>query len=141
MKAYLCLFVGFGIAASAVLCDAGDISKVLSQERRAEALRGQKEAIFTRAEARQQVIDELIAGRMTLKQAVARFGELNAMEPEQMTVVRETFPGDSDEERLCRQVLGQVQVELQGRTSEADTILPRLEAEMHEQFGQHSPGA
>jgi hypothetical protein len=46
--------------------------------------------------------------------------------------VKMMLPGDSDKERLCQQVLLHVKAALEGSTSEGDTILPRLEKQMHD---------
>jgi hypothetical protein len=57
-------------------------------------------------EAKQLVIQELLAERLTIRQAAMRFLELNLACPgynwEQF---RELYPGKSDEERHCRQAL------------------------------------
>jgi hypothetical protein len=71
---------------------------------RGEDLGGQAETLVSRRHARRAVVDAVIAGRMTLEQATARFLELNQMHPECMTALRLSNPGASDEECVRRQV-------------------------------------
>lgn len=134
MKAYLCLFFALGIASFGVLCKAANIAQVLETNRVTESLNDQQQVTFDRADAKQQIAEELIAGRMTLAAAADKFGELNKKAPECMTAVRLTYTGDSDKEFLCREVINRVKIALEERTAEAERVIPRLEKEMQENF-------
>jgi hypothetical protein len=76
-----------------------------------EAIEQQRElnvvaaAIYQRIEAKEAIVRELVAGRMTLADATARFKALNAMDQDALRVIRETFPGSSDEEKTARNVI------------------------------------
>jgi hypothetical protein len=85
-------------------------------------------------EARQQITDDVIDGHMSLLEAAAAFRELNNQSP---LVV--TYPGSSEEERACEQVIAWVRAELEGRAKDsgaqkpgkgAAAVLTRLKAEL-----------
>src|SRR5262249_8804642 len=70
-------------------------------------------ALLARGDQRDQTIRELLAGRLTLLEAAARFRALDRAPPAfDWEVFRSAYPGDSDEERHCRKVIGWVEVEL-----------------------------
>jgi hypothetical protein len=141
MKAYACLFTVLTIAFVGVLAVAADIPQYREQSRLTASLDAQVEAVFARAEAQNQIVEEVIAGKMTLLIAAEKIGELYAKEPESMLSVRFAFPGDTDKECLCRHVLFIVKVALEDRPSQAETVIPRLESEMHDYLGEPVPGA
>jgi len=62
-------------------------------------------AIGRRIQEKERLAGELIDGRLTLFEAAARFRRLNA-EPPAPPPLALSYPGDSEEERLCRQVIG-----------------------------------
>jgi hypothetical protein len=141
MKLYVCLASVLGIAFVGVLGVAADIPQVRETMQLADSLDAQQQAVFSRIEARRQIVEEVIAGRLTLMVAADKFGALNAQEPESMTAVRLNYRGDSDRKSLCQQVLHHVQVALEGRSSEAEAVIPRLEREMQAYIGEDGPGA
>jgi hypothetical protein len=140
MKAYVCLFAVLSIACVGVLGVAADFPQAREASRIAAALDEQKDAIFTRAEARNQIVDEVIAGRLKLPLAAEKFGALNRMAPEAMAGVRLTIAGDSEKECLCRQVILRVKAALEDHPSQAEIVLPRLESEMHDYLGERASG-
>lgn len=141
MKAYVYLFTLLGIAFFVVLGVAAGSPQAREASRLADELLVQEQVIFARAETKQHIVEDVIAGRLTLPEAADKFGELNSEAPESMTAVRLTIAGKSDKERLCREVIHRVKVELEERTSEAERVVPRLEREMHEHLGEAVPGA
>jgi hypothetical protein len=61
-------------------------------------------------DAKDQVAGEVIAGRLRLTEAAARFRALEAVRPNRYCDPHlELIPGDSEGERLCRKVIGHVQ--------------------------------
>jgi hypothetical protein len=92
-------------------------------------------ALFqSRSESKRQVARDLLAGQVSLTQAAARFGELNARPPETDASL---FPGATEEERLCRQVIQFATKELEGKpedggrpTAESVACRRRLEGEL-----------
>ncbi len=73
----------------------------------------------------------MVEGRLPFLEAAARFRDLNGENPGfQRERFRQAYPGASDGERCCRQVLARVRLEVQDRPG-ADPGLPdRLEAEL-----------
>src|SRR5262249_4450453 len=69
-------------------------------------LQGEIDRTQERGMLKRAIVAELLAERLTLRQAAARFQELNAATPErQLACWREACPGDTDEERNCWTVL------------------------------------
>jgi hypothetical protein len=138
MKAYVYLSTVLGIAFFGALGVAADLPQRWETNRIADSLFVEQGVLFNRVEAKQQILDDVIAGRMTLPKAAEKFGELNSQAPESMTAVRDYFAGDTDNERLCRQVIHRVKFMLDEDSSEAATVIARLEREMHEYLGGSS---
>jgi hypothetical protein len=69
--------------------------------------------------------------RLGLTDAAARFGELNAASPGAEGGLRLLYPGASDEERCCRQVIAWVRKDLaQESPGEAERLAGALEAQL-----------
>src|SRR5712691_10131221 len=82
-------------------------------------------------EGKQQVLRELLDERLTLREAAARFQELNEACPAyDWERFRENFPGRTTEERHCRQVLVAVRPYLESNHSASRDRLARLETEL-----------
>jgi hypothetical protein len=64
---------------------------------------------IARCAAREEVTQDLLAGRLTLPQAAARFRALNAAVGPNVPPLGLWFPGATEEERLCRQVIAWVE--------------------------------
>jgi hypothetical protein len=81
-----------------------------------------------RSEARRRIARDLAAGRLTLLEAAEHFRDLNLTHPDfHWGQFRHQFPGSSDDERHCRQVLKFVALEGEpGRAAARE----RLEAEL-----------
>ncbi len=89
--------------------------------------------ILGNLEGKQKILRELLDERLTLREAAARFQELNEACPAyDWWRFRETFPGRTDEERHCRQVLVAVRPYLVSNDSASRDRLARLETEMEE---------
>jgi hypothetical protein len=94
-------------------------------------------ALFrSRSESKRQVARDLLAGRICLLEAAARFRQLNAPPPEADTSLfrgASVFPGRTEEERLCRQVIQWAATEFEdgGRPTAASAACRRrLEGEL-----------
>lgn len=64
-------------------------------------LDGQLSAVLARIHERQEIVEQLVAGRMSLSEAAERFRELNRAERD----CHRLLPGNSEEEKLYRQVI------------------------------------
>jgi hypothetical protein len=105
---------------------AGDTEEEGERERHLEAWR---EALFRRIEGKRQIAEELIAGRLTLREGVARLRELRRLTPNVLEDVDRTVPGESDEERGCRQLIALARALLKEQPEKALEVSQRLEAE------------
>jgi hypothetical protein len=98
---------------------------------RQERLQRQLEGIQQRMRAKEAIVLEVIAGHLTLRQAAARFQELDIDKPTiHLGYWRATYPGDTDEERYCCTILRSVEIELSHNPQQARAVRQRLEAEL-----------
>jgi hypothetical protein len=86
-----------------------------------------------RISAKTCVIEKLRAGELTLLEAAAWFRRLNAEPPSRPDRNWERLPGDTPNEKLCRQVIRWVDATLYNRApaSEIATFTCRLEEELN----------
>jgi hypothetical protein len=86
------------------------LTRVFPEEQRRDAeLDGQLDTVRRRTEARKALVRDLGAGRLTLLETAARFRDLDRSAPDfQWDVFRRGYPGDSDDERHCREVIRQL---------------------------------
>lgn len=102
---------------------------ILEQYRRAGQLEREWEALIRRQHARQSIIEDLLAGRLSLARAVERFESLNQLPPDCRTALRNTYPCASDTECARRQVGCYLQQALAEQPDKADVIRQRLETQ------------
>jgi hypothetical protein len=89
------------------------------------------ESNYRRIQAKHAVVTELIAGRLKLREAAARFGELDADVPGIRDRLAQHYPGASYEVALCHEVIEQARSVLRVRVPEQrESLLARLEAEL-----------
>jgi hypothetical protein len=89
------------------------------------------ESNHRRIQAKHAAVTELIASRLTLREAAARFGEQDAEVPGIRDRLTQHYPGVSNEVALCREVIEQARSVLRVRApDQMETVLARLEAEL-----------
>jgi hypothetical protein len=124
LAAALALFPGL---AAAVGLDLWNVPAALDalgrgaeQRRRLdEAMR----AVQVRTALKAETAEDLVAGRLTLPEAAARFRRLDAGTPEEYRHGwRLLAQGTSDDERYCRQVIAHVGMLVLGRDDAADVL-------------------
>jgi hypothetical protein len=99
-------------------------------ERRSAELTEQAQGGVARLWAKERVAEEVIAGRLTLRQAAARYRHLARAHPGFFwKQYREAYPGPTDWERHCQEVLALVRHRLRDRPDQARAVLDRLGAE------------
>ena len=102
---------------------------------------GVPETFVLRVVAKRQVARQVSAGRLSLPQAAALFGALNALPPQAADLSKldphlrppQVAPR-TDEERLCWQVIRYVAAELEQQPDRARAVVARLEAELEEEL-------
>lgn len=111
----------------------GSLRDLQSERRRSNELDAQRERILRWQEQMGEVVRAVIASRITLLEAAARFRELDRQLPEfNWEMFRQAYPGSSDAERHCRHVIASAEAELCRRPQEAAGVVARLEAELQE---------
>jgi hypothetical protein len=91
---------------------------------------------------RDRVIQEVIAGRRTLRAAAADLRALYATAPEvERNAIRRAYPGRTEEESYCRAVLEFAAVALGDRPEVAESVMVRLLAEWQEVIPDGQPFA
>ena len=127
--------------ARSVGLDVWNASDLARQEREAIELRDDLEAtdaeICHRIEAKEAVVDALAAGRITLAQATARFTALNRAQPQYLEMIRDTFPGSTDDERMARNVITYVLLRAEDPAA-YDRLTSRLDAELQAMLDSHA---
>ena len=100
----LILALSLGLDCWLGLC--GDRSEAAREE---ERLVDDLRVIERIEEAKHGVVRDLLAGRLTLPEAAARFRDLDREQPGfNWVAFRRTYPCDTDDERHCREVLAWV---------------------------------
>jgi hypothetical protein len=96
------------------------------------------EVIKERIVAKEQVVRDLLAGRLTLLEAAAWFRRLNIEPPEYPGTPPDCFPGRTENERYCRQLIQWVNVETrEWAPSHAEEVRCRLEWELDVHLVEH----
>jgi hypothetical protein len=93
------------------------------------------EALQLRVQTRLKTVREVMEGRLSLREAAARTREQHRQwPPVNMGLLRDCYPGCSDDEVYCRLLIRGVETELEldGDDGRGKAILARLEAEMEE---------
>jgi hypothetical protein len=72
-------------------------------------LERQDETVMRRIAVKEAIVADLIAERVSLVEAAAQFRALNAGRRDYLTVIRSTYPGRTDDERICHNVIAFVE--------------------------------
>ena len=105
---------------------------------RRQALDRHADVARDRIQAKEEVLRDLIVGRLTLLQAGRRFKDLNETPITCQDDYRSTYPGRSDGEKVCRQVLAWLERDLPDLSpSQAALLRSTLEEELAENLRQN----
>jgi hypothetical protein len=102
------------------------------EERRGEEITRLQGEAMQRHHAKNAVARELIAGRLTLAEATARFADLPGPPPHMVELLRRCYGGVTAEESMCRHVIEwscQI-LELEKQTEQSRALRDRLEKEL-----------
>src|SRR5436190_6857272 len=64
--------------------------------------------VLNRIAVKQEIVQAVVAGRLSLLEAAARFHKLNTGEAKLMTDLRREYPSASDDECMCHNVIAYV---------------------------------
>jgi hypothetical protein len=98
------------------------------EDERAALLDAETRATRARIDAKLALVDDLVAGRVTLSHAADEFGKLNAVYPSFFDSVRLLHPDVPDDLVVCRHVIDYCAAALEHRP-ERTAVLARLEDE------------
>jgi hypothetical protein len=91
--------------------------------------------IFDRIVAKRRVTRDVLEGRLSLLEAAIRFRDLNAQRRPNPVSLRDAYPGRTDAERVCRQVISWVVAEAQFiDPQQAKTVVASLERELEQRL-------
>jgi hypothetical protein len=102
-------------------------------------LEARRAAVHRRIATKDELLSALVAGRLTLVQVAAEFLRLNAEDEAVAWVIRQRYPGATDEEKTARNVLDFLSVSVRDLPNgERVRLMARLEREFAEAFGTAS---
>jgi hypothetical protein len=103
------------------------------EQRLARQLVEEEQRLHEKAACKKSVLNDLLADRISLWEAAERFRALEMASPMRCPLVFASFyPGNSDEERFCRQIIAQVAVELENRPDNDRVLIQTLMAQLEE---------
>lgn len=112
-----------------------ELARLESERSREEDLVIRDRAFVENIEGKKRVIKATLEGRLTLHEAAAQFQNLNLLCPEyDWQNFRRLFPGRTDEERHCRQVLACLKQEAGDHSPPAYELVARLEREFEREI-------
>jgi hypothetical protein len=135
-SSFLCLIAGLGLLGGASYLfpglaagfDPGSLSELLRKMQeeglRSDQLDAEGEAALARLAAKQEAVEAVIAGRLTVAEAAARFRSLDEAWPKfKRDEFRRSQPGATDDERYRNAVVEYVRQVLQDRSGAGRDVL------------------
>jgi hypothetical protein len=116
--------------------DPGAGPDVTEETRRTEHLDRLRQVVFWAIGRRSAMVSDLVAGRSTLFETAAGFRAVQQVKTKYTGPVPMHIPGDTEEERLCRQVIMHVQERLRDGPNET-AVLEGLEKELREHLERY----
>jgi hypothetical protein len=109
------------------------LGKLAEESAKEEELQRRLDVLVPSVVAKDQPVDDLLAGRLSLLQAAARFRDSLRQAADTLAGRRLAAPGPEQGERLCREVMAWVDVRLRDRApQQAAAVALRLEAELQQ---------
>lgn len=135
-----CLAVGVGVLvahptlARSIGADVWNMPALKEQVRAADAeddrLTTEDDDVLRRIAIKDAIVQELIAGRITLATATDRFTELNVGRPRYLAALRDGYPGATDQEKFARNVISFAVSRVE--PTERPALSSRLETELRQ---------
>ena len=110
------------------------------EEQRAAALDADRVLLTKSMQVTEKIREDLVAGRLTLGEAVPALAAENATRPARLRIRTVYFPGDTEEERLAHLTVERIARSLDDRP-DCGTVLARLRAELEEFLADTGVGA
>lgn len=96
------------------------------------------EDVRNRISRKEVVVANLRAGQLSLAAATAEFMTLNRDKPETLAVIRDLFAGDTDREKMARNVIDFALIR-EPDPAAKQKLAGRLDAELHELIREYHP--
>jgi hypothetical protein len=112
------------------------------ESRRTEALRQRSEEVARALAIKQEIVEEILAGRLSLRESATEFQEANELiDKDDLDLLPDYYVPET-EEAVCEQVLTWVRSEARQQSSTlAKGIVKGLEKEFEVKFGRPCPDA
>jgi hypothetical protein len=131
------LYVGSQLVFSSVDGEGGSLARsLLIEARRSEALRLRKVEIHESMSVKRAITEELIAGRLTLREAEERFRDADTIVESDREGLLPHYRSASSDRELCRQVIAWTENMLSEKLNprEARRVERKLKRQVKEQF-------
>lgn len=118
-----------------------EVMRLVDVQHEKALLEGKFQNLLAWRSGKKEVVEDLLAHRMNLREAASRFHELNDTHgtPSWWNDFRHRYAGESDNERHCQEVIALTHQLLENQSpAEAQSVTHRLQAEMQEQIEQGS---
>ena len=130
------LFVGLFSLIGLRFGNQSDLSQLLLELRRSEAMRIRNEEVIHHLKVKKTIVADIVAERLTLHEGAVRFQEANCQVENNDRDLLPDFQTPATEEGVYRQVLAWVQSAVSSLPAEqAERILTPLEKEYESRFG------
>lgn len=114
-------------------------AQVRHAEQQSQELDARNAFLRDRIAAKSRLLQEFLQGQRTLLQTAAAFHNLNEMDPHFEGHFRRAFPGNSDGEKMCRQVIYWANQEIEDfPTSQMVEMQERWEKELADHLARHN---
>jgi hypothetical protein len=124
----LSVYPSFAGESTADFFDMPDLQQIIRSEQRIEReLTQADQEVLRRLACKQEVVSDLVAGRISFALAIRMFADLNRSDPTAQRQTRLVFAGRTDEERSARQVIAHVRGL---NTKQSDELAIELECEL-----------
>jgi hypothetical protein len=115
-----------------------DLRTIVDAQRRQAEIIHNREIVTRRLWGKVEVARDVVAGRTTLFEAAAAFRKLEEMTAEYIIYPRKLYPGETEEERLCHQVISWAGNEAYTTSPcQGEALAQRLEEELREHIWRH----
>jgi hypothetical protein len=114
-----------------------DANRLQRENQRGDQLEAAWAESSRRAEKRRHVILQLAAGKLSVPEAARQFWDARVAADEVLRDQLVWERGDTEEERLCRHVIGWIRAELDDRPEEAERAIAKREAELAKHLAKH----
>jgi hypothetical protein len=134
------LFVGLFSLLGLRFGNQSELSQLLFESRRSEALRLRSEMVTRNIDIKRTIVADIIAGRLSLREAAVRFQEANCLVENNDPDLLPDYQIPATEEGVYQQVLAWMRSEVSSFPAEqAQLILAPLEKEYEARFGPLEP--